>query len=81
MKCEPRDKTQETRLLGQHMFEAESKAPIRVLSRNEAAAITNPGATGSTAFGNNFIVSLCQYYILFALPALTIFAEKCCPNY
>lgn len=55
LRCEPKDKDEETRLLAQHLMEADSRAGVKVISRNKASAITNPGAAGSTSWGSNFI--------------------------
>ena len=58
LRCEPRDKEEETRLLAQHLMEADAKSGIKVISRNKASAITNPGAALSSNWGNNFIARL-----------------------
>ncbi|VUC33824.1 unnamed protein product [Clonostachys rosea] len=55
VRLEPRDKTEETRLLAQRLLEADTKAGVRVISRNKASAIINPGIAGSAGWGNNFI--------------------------
>jgi len=55
MRCEPRDKDEETRLLANSLLEADSKAGVKVISRNKASAITNPGAAGSGSWSSNFI--------------------------
>lgn len=63
VRVEPRNIQEEEQLLAKQMFEAEnSKSKLRIISRNSASAITNPGAAGSVSWGGNFIVSLDYYF-------------------
>lgn len=59
VRVEPRDVREEEQLLAQRLQDAEqSKSKLKIISRNKASSIINPGATGSASWGGNFIVSL-----------------------
>lgn len=58
VRVEPRNLQEEEQLLAQRLFEAEnSKAKLRIISRNSASAIVNPGTVTGAQWGGNFIVS------------------------
>ncbi|RSL49863.1 hypothetical protein CEP53_009002 [Fusarium sp. AF-6] len=56
VRVEPRDVREEERLLAQRLQDAEqSKSKMKIISRNKASAIINPGATGSAGWAGGFI--------------------------
>lgn len=58
VRVEPRDLREEERLLAQRLMDAEtSKTKLKIISRNKASAIVNPGTAGGVTWSGNFIVS------------------------
>ncbi|KAH7257207.1 transcription initiation factor IIF, beta subunit-domain-containing protein [Fusarium tricinctum] len=56
VRVEPRDIREEERLLQQKMIDAEAnKSKLRIISRNAASTIVNPGTAGAVNWGGNFI--------------------------
>ena len=51
VRVEPRDTQEEERLLAQRLLDAESsKSKLRIISRNNASSIINPGTAGASSW-------------------------------
>jgi transcription initiation factor TFIIF subunit beta len=67
VRVEPRDIREEERLLQQKMIDAEAnKSKLRIISRNAASTIVNPGTAGAVNWGGNFIVSFGLFSLTFS---------------
>ncbi|RDA86621.1 hypothetical protein CP532_1044 [Ophiocordyceps camponoti-leonardi (nom. inval.)] len=61
IRVEPRNVRDEERVLAQKLLDAElSKSKLRIISRNSASVIMNPGTANAAQWGGNFIKNAAQ---------------------
>lgn len=59
VRVEPRSIREEEQLLAKRIFDAEnSKSKLKIISRNKASSIVNPGTAGAVNWAGSFIVMI-----------------------